>query len=286
MAEIKYQTKVKRRKIFGRVSLYLISLVMILITAFPYLWTFLSSLKPKPELFARPPTFLPQNPTLGHYFDLFSISHFPIFLKNTVIVCLGAVVLSMVLSVMAGYSAARFRYRGRKVLAYAVLFSYMLPQLLTAIPMFLIFNKLNLVNTYLGLIIAITTRTCPFTMWLLWGFFKGIPYELEECACIDGASRFRAFFSIILPLALPGIVAASIFAFALAWNNYTYPLILTTSESMKLVTVGLARFASSRATQWGMVHAGTIIATLPGLFFFWLVQKKLIQGWGAGGVKG
>jgi ABC-type glycerol-3-phosphate transport system permease component len=274
------------KKRLVRIALYIIIGVMVPVVTFPYVWTFICSIKPSTELFTKSTQLHTLKPTLENYIELFNHTHFPIFLKNTAIVCFGSVLLSLVVSVLGGYSSARFEYKGRKVLAYAILFSYMLPQILIAIPMFLIFSRLKLVNTHIGLIIAMTANICPFCMWLLWGFFKSIPYEIEESALIDGAGHVRAFIFVVLPLALPGIIAASIFAFTLSWNNYTFPLILTTSEDMKLITTGLTRFATARGTQWGLVDAGTIIATMPGLIFFWIIQRHLIRGWGAGGVKG
>ncbi len=266
--------------------LYFTVVITMLFVIFPFIWMVLTSIKPVETIFDMPPEIFPRHPTLAHYQRLFQVTRFPTYFKNSLIVTLSVVAVTILMSTLGAYSVTRFRYRGRRAIAYSSLFTYMFPPILLAIPLFVIMSRLRLSNTYYGLTIALLTRTLPFCLWLLWGFFKSIPLELEEAAMIDGASRLRAFWNVVLPLALPGISAAATFAFILAWNNYTYAFILMPSEEMKVLTVGIARFAAVKGIEWGLIMSSTFIFVIPALLFLALVQRTLIKGWGAGGVKG
>lgn len=266
--------------------LYLVVVITMIFVLFPFVWMVLTSIKPAGTIFDMPPEIFPAHPTLTHYQRLFRVTHFFTYLKNSVIVTLSVVAVTIFISTLGAYSVTRFRYRGRRTIAYSSLFTYMFPPILLSIPLFIIMARLGIGNTYYSLIIALLTRTLPFCLWLLWGFFKSIPLELEEAAMTDGAGRIRAFWSVTLPLALPGISAAATFAFILAWNNYTYAFILLTSEEMKVLTVGISRFAAAKGVEWGMIMTSTFLFVLPALLFLGLVQRSLIKGWGAGGVKG
>ncbi len=267
-------------------SLYFAVVITMLLVIFPFIWMVLTSIKPAETIFDMPPEILTRHPTLVHYQRLFQVTRFFTYLKNSLIVSLSVVGVTILMSTLGAYSVTRFRYRGRRAMAYSSLFTYMFPPILLAVPLFVIMSRLKLSNTYYGLIIALLTRTLPFCLWLLWGFFKSIPLELEEAAMTDGASRLQAFWKIVLPLALPGISAAATFAFILAWNNYTYAFILMTSEEMKVLTVGMARFAAAKGVEWGLIMSSTFLFVIPALLFLGLVQRSLIKGWGAGGVKG
>ncbi|TET31035.1 carbohydrate ABC transporter permease [Candidatus Aerophobetes bacterium] len=266
--------------------LYFTVVITMLFVTFPFIWMVLTSIKPVETIFDMPPEIFPRHPTLAHYQRLFQVTRFFTYFKNSLIVTLSVVAVTILMSTLGAYSVTRFRYRGRRAIAYSSLFTYMFPPILLAIPLFVIMSRLRLSNTYYGLTIALLTRTLPFCLWLLWGFFKSIPLELEEAAMIDGASRLRAFWNVVLPLALPGISAAATFAFILAWNNYTYAFILMPSEEMKVLTVGIARFAAVKGIEWGLIMSSTFIFVIPALLFLALVQRTLIKGWGAGGVKG
>jgi len=266
--------------------LYFTVVITMLFVTFPFIWMVLTSIKPVETIFDMPPEIFPRHPTLAHYQRLFQVTRFFTYFKNSLIVTLSVVAVTILMSTLGAYSVTRFRYRGRRAIAYSSLFTYMFPPILLAIPLFVIMSRLRLSNTYYGLTIALLTRTLPFCLWLLWGFFKSIPLELEEAAMIDGASRLRAFWNVVLPLALPGISAAATFAFIIAWNNYTYAFILMPSEEMKVLTVGIARFAAVKGIEWGLIMSSTFIFVIPALLFLALVQRTLIKGWGAGGVKG
>lgn len=276
----------RKRLIARKFLLYFAVIITMLFVLFPFIWMVLTSIKPTETIFNMPPQIIPRSPTLIHYKELFQVTHFLTYLKNTSIVTLLVTGITILISTLGAYSVTRFRYRGRRTIAYSSLFTYMFPPILLSIPLFVIMARLGLSNTYPSLTIALLTRTLPFCLWLLWGFFKGIPLELEEAAMTDGAGRLRAFLSVTLPLALPGISAAATFAFILAWNNYTYAFILMTSEDMKVLTVGISRFAAAKGVEWGMIMTSTLLFVLPALFFLGLVQRTLIKGWGAGGVKG
>jgi multiple sugar transport system permease protein len=276
----------KARKRLWKISLYLMISATVLMVGFPFYWMGVTSITPDSQIFRMPPNLFPKSPDFSHYKRLFEVTRFFIYFKNSLIVTALVVILTITLSTLGAYSVTRFKYRGRKTLARTILFVYMFPPMLLAIPIFVIMAKIGMTNTYFSLVMAITARTLPFCLWLLWGFFRGIPLELEEAAMVDGNSRMGAFRRIVLPLALPGIAAAAIFAFELAWNNYTFAFILMTSEDMKTLPVGIASFAEAKAVEWGLVMSSTVMLCIPALIFFMLAQRHLIRGWGAGGVKG
>jgi multiple sugar transport system permease protein len=252
----------------------------------PLFWMISCSLRPFAEIYASPPILLPRNITFSNYTELFRLTNFLIYFKNSLIIALGTTFLTMVLSTLGAFSLARFHYRGKEVISFLVLFTYVVPAILLLIPIFLLLAKVGLVNTYTGMIIANTTFCLPFGLWLMRGFFQGIPKELEESGMIDGAGRFKIFLDILLPMAVPGIIAVSIFTFILAWNEYLFALVILTKESMKTLPVGIAQFADATSVEWGLIMAASVMATLPILLLFAFPQRFLIQGFGSGGLKG
>jgi len=253
---------------------------------FPLFWMISCSLRPFAEIYASPPILLPRNITFVNYAELFRLTSFLVYFKNSLIIALGTTALTMVLSTLGAFSLARFNYRGKEVISFLVLFTYVVPAILLLIPIFLLLAKVGLVNTYTGMIIANTTFCLPFGLWLMRGFFQGIPKELEESGMVDGASRFKIFLDILLPMAIPGIIAVSIFTFILAWNEYLFALVIMTKESMKTLPVGIAQFADATSVEWGLIMAASVMATLPILLLFAFPQRFLIQGIGSGGLKG
>lgn len=277
----------KKQQRLWKITIYTLVAIWVSIAVFPTVWMALSSLKPDNEIMKRPPSFLPQNPTISQYKRLFQATSFFTFLKNSLIVTSIVVAITILVCTLGGYSITRFKWKGRRVFARGVLFMYMFPPMLMAIPLFVVLSKIQMINTYPGLVVALLSRATPYCLWLLWGFFMGVPLELEEAAMVDGASRMEALLHVVLPLALPGIAAAAVFAFIIAWDNYTFAFILMTSDSMKTLPVGIASFAQARATEWGLVMSSTSLLSAPAFLFFLLTHKGLIRGFrGAGAVKG
>jgi len=274
------------KRISMRTLLYIGAALLALQAAFPFFWMVSTSLKPPPEVFATPPAFIPDEPTLENFTRLFSATHFLTYCWNSIVVCGWAVLLTMIASAFGAYSLTRFRYPGREKFAGLILCTYMFAPIMVVIPFFILAKKIGIENTHLALVLSFTSFCLPFTLWMMRAFFMTIPLELEEAAMVDGCGRVRAVMFVVLPLALPGIIATSIFTFILAWNDYIFTRILIASDELKTLPVGVQDLFNSSIIDWGLIMAAGMMITIPALIFFVAVQRYLIRGWGAGAVKG
>jgi len=278
--------RLKWRLNSNRSLIYIGAGLLALQASFPFLWMVSTSFKPPAEVFAQPPAFIPQEPTWDNFRRLFTTTNFLIYFKNSLVVSGSAVLLTMIVSAAGAYSLTRYQYMGREKIAGLILCTYMFAPIMIVIPFFILAKKLGIENTHFALVLAFTSFCLPFTLWLMRAFFATIPLELEEAALVDGAGRVRALVYIVLPLALPGIIATSIFTFILAWNDYIFTRILITSDELKTLPVGVQDLFHSALIDWGLIMAAGMMITIPALLFFLSVQRYLIRGWGAGGVKG
>ena len=270
-----------------RVLFTLFAWTVILLIAFPLFWMIVTSLKPESELFTRPPTFFPSEYTLANYERLLFDTHFPTFFMNSSIVALGTTLLVIVVATLGAYSLVTFRYRGRRLLAQAVLFTYLLPSVILVIPLYLVMARLGLVNSLLGLVICYATFALPFALWLLRSFMAAIPIDLESAAMIDGASRIRAFIDVILPQALPGIISTALFTFIVAWNEYLFALVLINRQLSMTLPVGVfSVLINPHQIEWGLMMTASVMMSVPLIIAFSFLQKHLTRGFGAGAVKG
>lgn len=276
---------IARRSAPARLGLYLAAAVIAVYSAFPIYWMVISSLREPTSLLSRV-SLLPGPFTLEYYTNLLELTDYPTHFVNSVIVAVVTVVVTMVFSVMIAYAVTRQRIRGKKLIVGAMLYAYMFPPLLIAIPMFTIFAQLGLSDTLTGLIASHLTLTLPLGVWFLWGFFKGMPFELEEAAMVDGCTRLGAFLRVVLPLTLPGLITVAIFSFLLSWTDYTFALIMIGSDANKTLPVGLASMVGSFDLRWGEIMAGSTLIALPLFAAFALLTQYFIQGLGAGAVKG
>ena len=267
-------------------AIYLCAAILLILTAFPFFWMVSTSFKPLREIFVFPPYFLPKDFTLANFDRLFEQTRFLIYFKNSMFVSTLTVVFTMALATAGAYSLTRFKFYGREKIASLILFTYMFAPIMIIIPFYVLIKKIGIANTHLALIMAYTAFCLPFSLWLLRAFFQSIPLVLEEAALVDGATRFRAIIHVILPLALPGIIATAIFTFILAWNDYIFVRILITSDTLKTLSVGIADLYNATVIDWGMIMSGGMLITIPVLVFFIFIQRYLIAGWGAGAVKG
>ena len=274
------------QKISNRSFLYGGATLLAVMAAFPLFWMVSTSFKPPVEVFAQPPTFIPKNPTLENYLRLFTTTNFLTYFRNSLVVSGMAVLLTMVVSAIGAYSLTRYQYLGRDKIAGLILCTYMFAPIMVVIPFFILVKRIGIENTHFALVLAFTSFCLPFTLWLMRAFFKTIPLQLEEAALVDGADRVRAVIYVILPLALPGILATSIFTFILAWNDYIFTRIIITSDELKTLPVGVQDLFHSALIDWGLIMAAGMMITIPALLFFVAVQRYLIRGWGAGAVKG
>lgn len=268
--------------------IYALSLVALLYSLFPLIWMGITSLQPEIYLFSWPPKVVPQEWTLDHYIGLFTRNEqFFRYYINSVVVSVMSTGITILLGTFAAYSISRFEYRGREFLDSFVLLAYMFPPIVLVIPISIVITKwLGLNNTWIGLSVVYLTFALPFSIWVLREFFNGIPVSLEESAMIDGASRMQAFAHVILPNALPGIIATAIFTWSLAWNEFLYASVIMTRSNMQTLPVGLTQMLHTANQPWGMFMAANIVVTVPVLVLFILVQDYLVKGFGAGGVKG
>lgn len=270
----------------GRLFVYGLAALLAFVCGFPLLWMILTSIKPDREILTAIPTFWTSHPTLGAYGRLFSETNFLTYFWNSIFVAGSATLLTVFVATLAAYGITRFRFRGRETIAGTMLFTYMFAPIMIVVPFYILMRGAGLTNSHLGLILAYTTFSLPFSMWMLRSFFQSIPLELEEAAMMDGATRPKAVRLIIVPLALPGVIAVSIFTFIVAWNDYLFARVLIGTDSLKTLPVGIQDLYESTITDWGMVMAAGVMITIPALIFFLAVQRYLIAGWGAGGVKG
>ena len=256
------------------------------VTVFPFYWMLNTSLKPPHEVFLSPPGFLPETWTVAAYDTLLRVRPFGRYFLNSLIVSAGSTLLSLILASLAAYGFTRFHIRGAGALIVFLLFTKMLPETLLIIPYFRLMAELGLLNTYLALILAYSSFALPFGVWMLIGFFRSIPREIDEAAIIDGASRLQAFFRVILPLARPGLVAVALFTFLISWNAYVWALVLTTDPSMFVLSVGIANMVGEYRVQWNELMAAAMIAAAPVMVLYALLERHLVSAITAGAVKG
>ncbi len=267
------------------VSRFCLLTLFLLFTLFPIYWMLLTSIKPANEAVKLPIEYWTSHPTLSNYVSIFTDSAFPTFFKNSFIVAIISAAITLFLSLLAGYSLSRFRFRGKKVTLLTFLVTQMFPVVVMIIPLFVIFSKLDLLNSLLSLIISYSIINIPFCTIMIKGFFDRTPGALEEAALVDGCSQFGALFRILIPVMLPGVVATFAFAFISSWNEFFLSLMFISSEETKTIPVGIGIFVSQFEVDWGLLSAGTIIAIIPSILLFVLIQKYLISGLTAGAVK-
>jgi N,N'-diacetylchitobiose transport system permease protein len=256
-----------------------------LLFAFPVYWMVANSLKQPLDILSYPPKFLPWPLTLDHFVRAVSKPLFGTYLRNSLLVTLTVVLLSLTLGLLGALAVGRFSFRGRRAYLLAVLIVQMAPFEALLIPFFLMFRGLDLLNKLPGLILIYFIFTMPFTIWTLRGFVAAVPRELEEAAMVDGASRGQAFRRVVLPLLAPGLVATSIFAFVTAWNEFLYAYVFMEQDKWTL-PVWIASFRTAFGTDWGGTMAASTLFTLPVLVFFLIIHRRLVSGLTAGSVKG
>jgi len=244
-----------------------------------------TSLKAQVEVFTTPPTFWPENPTLDNYVNLFTRRHLGGYVVNSILIVGTAVLLSLIIGSLAGYSLARFSSRLQQNLDFWVLAPRMIPPVALVVPLFLILQQLGLINKKLGLILVYTAFNLPFVAWMMRSFFQEIPVDLEEAAMVDGASRLRSFWDIVLPLAAPGLAATAIFSLIITYNEFFFALILTSTPAAATLPVGTAALIGKTQTLYGEMAAAGLVAAVPLVIFALLVQRHLVRGLTMGAVK-
>src|SRR5499426_357793 len=269
-------------KFIGNVLL----LLMLLWTAIPFYWMIATSVKHDKEIYGYEATLIPQQPTLDNYATVFRETPYLMYLRNSVVVAVGSTVLSMIIAVLGAYAIARLNFPGRAMVARGLVFTYLVPTSLLFIPMFAMMSMLRLTDSLHGLIIAYLGFDVPFCTWLLMGYFKSVPFDLEEAARVDGCNRVGALVRIVLPMSLPALVVVTFFSFTHAWNEFLYAHVFTSTTSARTVTTGLVNFMSQDVFFWGPLMASTVMSALPPVLMFLVFQRWVVKGLTLGGVKG
>jgi multiple sugar transport system permease protein len=262
------------------VAVYLPLLVFVIVLLFPFYWMTITALKPDAELLSREGNpFWVMNPTLVHIKKLLFETAYPDWLWNTIVVSVVSTFVSIFCSVLAAYAIERLRFRGSRYVGMSIFLAYLVPPSILFIPLAAMVYKLDLFDTRLALILTYPTFLIPFCTWLLMGYFKSIPIELEECALIDGASRLQILIRIILPLAVPGLISAGIFAFTLSWNEFIYALTFISSSEVKTVPVGVVtELVEGDVYHWGSLMAGALFGSLPVAILYSFFVEYYVSG--------
>lgn len=252
---------------------------------FPFLVVAGTSLKTLGEVFQSPATLVPRLFAWQNYVDIFVRIPMTRHLVNSMIIATGTTVLNIAVATPAAYAMARIRFRGRGVFGLGILVMQMFSPVIVLIPLFKVMKALHLLDTYSGLILVNTAVTLPFSIWILAGFFRHIPEELEDAAMIDGLSRTGMLFRIALPLTGPGLATTAIFAFVTAWNEFIFALVLVSRREMQPITMALYSWEKNNVVEWNLLMATAVVATVPTVLLFLLVRKRLTSGLMSGAVK-
>lgn len=281
----KFRKNRRTRNILTLAAVYLIMFAVAAVVIFPLYWMFTISLKIPREIY-RLPSLFPENPTWENYRILIEEKGYLTNIRNSIIVASSVTVISLLVSSFAAYSIVRFKYRFRGLVGRIILLTYLTPGSLLFIPLSIIVARLHMGNSLWGLIVLYMTFSIPLSTWLLSGYFRSVPPDLEEQAMVDGTTQLGALFRILLPLSLPGIAAVGIFTFTGAWNELLFALIFITSEDLRTVPLGLNYLITGDVLLWGPIMAGAVLAAVPVMVLYFVAQRFMVQGITAGSVKG
>ncbi len=259
--------------------------VMLACALFPIYWILVTSLKATSEIYRLVPTFWPETITTDGYVNLFTRTDFLAWLRNSAVVALIVAFISLVFSVLAAYALARFRFRGRRTVAFLILVAYLMPPALLFIPLYILVTRIGLSGSIAGLMLVYPTITIPYATWVLTSYFRSISIDMEEAALIDGSSRLGALRHVTLPLAAPGVVSTFIFAFTLCWSEYLYALVIL-SGSQQTMPLGLSSLIVADVPRWNEIMAGAIIASVPVTLMYIIASRYIVSGLTLGGSKG
>jgi multiple sugar transport system permease protein len=280
------RSSLRRGRTIKRIAVRAVAVFYLFIVLLPIYWMFRSSISENAEMYGVGIEFFPSKFTLAQFETAINKWRFGQFLGNTITVAFLTMTFTTIMASLAAYSLVRLRYPGRAALARSILFVYLVPGGLLFIPLFILMQRIGLLNSLLALVITYQTFAIPFCTWMLIGYFKGIPAELEEAAMIDGCTRLGALRRVLLPLAAPGLVAAAIFTFTLSWNEFLYALIFCNRNECRTLPVGLAGLIRGDIYLWGPMMAGSVMAAIPVMILFVSAQRFVVAGLAAGAVKG
>jgi multiple sugar transport system permease protein len=279
------RSRTRGARLEGAVS-YAVLGTLALVVLFPFYWMIVTSLKSEDQMRSLVSMFWPSPFNFENYQQLFAKTEFVSWYRNSIVVSVASTFLATAVGTIGAYALARLKFLGRGFMASATLITYLVPPSILFIPLYAQIKNLGLANSLFGLVVTYPSFTVPFVTWLLMGYFESIPEELEESAMIDGSTRFGAFYRIVLPLAAPGVLAAALYAFTQAWNEFLYSLVFITDARLRTLPVGLASFITGDVYGWGYLMAGAVLTTLPVIAAYIYLQKYMVEGLTAGSVKG
>ena len=276
------------KRILSRIAFYALLAIGLFYILFPFYWMIVNSLKPASELFNLPLSYWPRSMTLANYVAVFNDGSFVRSILNSVVVAGGATALSLLLATMAAYALARYRFKGKQATLYTILGMSTFPQIAVLGGLFELARALGIYNTYWSLILSYMIFTLPFAVWVLTSFIKEIPDTLDEAAIIDGATPWQCLWKVIVPLAVPGLVATGLLSFINAWNEFLFALTLTADNTTRTVPVAVALFSgqSEHELPWGKITAASTLVTIPVVVLALVFQKRIVEGLTSGAVKG
>lgn len=269
-----------------RILIYFVIATYLFITLAPLLWVLSTSFKPNPEAISFPPQFLPNAPTLDNYVFVLTDPKLVISLFNSLAVSLASTGLSVAVSALGGYAFARFDFKGKNLLISIILGLFMIPVVINIIPLYIMLANVGLLNSLFALVLTFQILIIPLNIFLLKNYFETIPKELEEAALIDGCSKIRAFWHVIVPISMPGFLIAAILSFRFSWNEFVLPVVLSNRPDVMVFQVALYQFISLYRIDWGYLTAGINIALIPVVVLMLIFQKRMIRGMTLGAVRG
>ncbi|UOQ86975.1 carbohydrate ABC transporter permease [Gracilibacillus salinarum] len=277
----------KRSKLFSKIVTYIVLIAFAVLCIFPLLWMMATAIKPEDEIRTAIPTFVTLHPTFDNFSRVLMNNGFLLNIRNSLLVAVFTTIVSLVVSMFAAYTMSRYgKFKEIKLSGAAMLISQMVPGVLLLVPLFIIMKEINLIDTYLSLIIAYTTFSIPMCTFILKGFYDTLPHDLEESAEIDGCSKLGIIFKIIVPISIPSLISTGLYAFVLAWNEFMFGYVFINSESIRTITPAIKMFQGSNITDWGGLMAASTLAVLPITIVFLFFQKYFVSGLTAGSVKG
>ncbi len=274
-----------RQRFYKNSAVMILQLVLLFIVLVPFFWMFSVSLKPPEEPFAIPARLMPENPTFDNYRTAFR-PEFRRYFLNSTLVSAATVVVSISVGLLAAYSFSRFQIRLLSVVLVGIILAQMFPVGAMIIPIYKVMRDLNLLDTYVALIVAYITITLPVAIWMLRGFMQSIPQDLEEAAMVDGATRLQAFVRVIIPLARPGIIATAVWIIVVTWQEFLFALAFTSTQTMRTLPVGMNDFIGQYGIRYGELMASSVMVSVPVIVLFFFLQRYFVAGLTAGATKG
>src|SRR5256712_4065761 len=260
--------------------------VLLVWTLVPFYWMVATSLKKDKEIYGFEATLVPRQPTLANYTRLFATTPFVKYVRNSTIIAVSTTVLSLVFGCLGAYALARLRFPGRRLIARGLVFTYLVPPALLFIPLFAVMSFLRLAGTHPALILAYLGFSVPFCTWLLMGYFRSVPLELEEAALVDGCTRLGSLVRVVLPMSLPALAVVAFFSFTQAWNEFLYANVFVNSVEVRTITTGLTLFVVEDVFFWGPMMGASFLSALPPLVLYLIFQRWVVKGLTLGAVKG